>query len=765
MAILYTCSFLVAIISDPNYQCPPDGIETTDGPVIPTEPLDTTTPDAGTTTPDLVETMTQKAGATTTDPVETTTREAATTTTACPESQPGPGGSCGGFQEFLSCGYDEECCCGDCFDAIVCECSGTQWACFSTDACLEAPCAEETTTPDATTTPEGGDPEDFDNIVDAKVIQKAQLSNGTDVESRSNTGNLTIDAGESGSSYTLEYNFTLREAGIVSLSTVSDLIQQVTCFSEVDEQGNVTNSYVDIQLLSGLEFGSPQDLFPVGFLLVVNSDTFGPCLLRESSTETGSFWGPDGFLLIEALVLLTDESGDIVRVNGKSKDYFSMFDRARFSGQKIVESSSRRDLALDVGISVQTEKNNGPFNQKLTINGNVRVDVDNFEIDYGFFDGLIIAMETIGGYRYDLGYAFSYELPGGKVFRPREEYPWIAQRLPWAIEIPARARRLIDDLLDEFFEGYDLPPLRFGLFFEVPVVTGPFEAKAKLSWDARIRCNKPNVFGYKMRYQRRFLGLFPGQWTLESLDLDTSESTCNVVMPSLGPVPIAADFFFSAFAGIEPQLRLNLFSLAYLAFKQPVGITGKTTIRATGFQPYSKPGGPDEIFPLVNDVCENKHLIRLALTAGTGQAKLVAKVDVGNVVFNYEILSPLQFSFFYAVANFCLIDISCSERGCPAGQKCCGEGADEICIDEDSCCAEDRCGFGGNCCPGEQNCCVGVCVNSECNSPAPPSSPRSPSAGDPTPQPNRSPSGGGGGGGPPAVRYVHGLIWNTDCRH
>ena len=51
----------------------------------------------------------------------------------CPEDFPAPGVACEGE---MKCTYGEECCCGECFDSLVCQCFGGSFGCYYTDACL-----------------------------------------------------------------------------------------------------------------------------------------------------------------------------------------------------------------------------------------------------------------------------------------------------------------------------------------------------------------------------------------------------------------------------------------------------------------------------------------------------------------------------------------------------------------------------------------------------------------------------------------------------
>jgi len=57
----------------------------------------------------------------------------------CPAVVPDPGTPCLGD---LNCIYGQECCCGDCFDSIVCDCVNGGFGCYYTDACLGPWCEE-----------------------------------------------------------------------------------------------------------------------------------------------------------------------------------------------------------------------------------------------------------------------------------------------------------------------------------------------------------------------------------------------------------------------------------------------------------------------------------------------------------------------------------------------------------------------------------------------------------------------------------------------
>ncbi len=39
----------------------------------------------------------------------------------------------------LKCEYGQECCCGKCYPSTVCTCTGGQWGCYATDACMIPP--------------------------------------------------------------------------------------------------------------------------------------------------------------------------------------------------------------------------------------------------------------------------------------------------------------------------------------------------------------------------------------------------------------------------------------------------------------------------------------------------------------------------------------------------------------------------------------------------------------------------------------------------
>jgi hypothetical protein len=57
----------------------------------------------------------------------------------CPAASPGPGDECEGS---MVCRYGQECCCGECYDSLVCQCAGGSFACYATDACLRPGCED-----------------------------------------------------------------------------------------------------------------------------------------------------------------------------------------------------------------------------------------------------------------------------------------------------------------------------------------------------------------------------------------------------------------------------------------------------------------------------------------------------------------------------------------------------------------------------------------------------------------------------------------------
>ncbi|MCB9734479.1 MAG: hypothetical protein H6745_17990 [Deltaproteobacteria bacterium] len=61
---------------------------------------------------------------------------------ACPATTPDFSAGCS--TEGLSCGFGQECCCGQCYASTSCTCSDGQWACHATDACFIPACPDAT---------------------------------------------------------------------------------------------------------------------------------------------------------------------------------------------------------------------------------------------------------------------------------------------------------------------------------------------------------------------------------------------------------------------------------------------------------------------------------------------------------------------------------------------------------------------------------------------------------------------------------------------
>lgn len=65
-------------------------------------------------------------------------------TTTCPSDAPEPGAACDAGLDGETCGWGEECCCGECYDSFVCSCSEGTWQCYASDACLIESCIGRT---------------------------------------------------------------------------------------------------------------------------------------------------------------------------------------------------------------------------------------------------------------------------------------------------------------------------------------------------------------------------------------------------------------------------------------------------------------------------------------------------------------------------------------------------------------------------------------------------------------------------------------------
>ena len=78
----------------------------------------------------------------------------ADTSFSCPSQAPQPNAACS--VAGPACNFGQECCCGTCYPSMVCQCTGTSWMCYATDACMIPPdsCSDtaqpDTAEPDTT---------------------------------------------------------------------------------------------------------------------------------------------------------------------------------------------------------------------------------------------------------------------------------------------------------------------------------------------------------------------------------------------------------------------------------------------------------------------------------------------------------------------------------------------------------------------------------------------------------------------------------------
>ena len=72
-------------------------------------------------------------------PYPTTEPQIEVQSSICPSTQPGSDDFCS--EEGLACAYGEKCCCdGQCYESLLCVCSGESWECVDIDACSNSEC-------------------------------------------------------------------------------------------------------------------------------------------------------------------------------------------------------------------------------------------------------------------------------------------------------------------------------------------------------------------------------------------------------------------------------------------------------------------------------------------------------------------------------------------------------------------------------------------------------------------------------------------------
>ena len=151
-----------------------------------------------------------------------------------------------------------------------------------------------------------------------------------------------------GGTYEATAKLELTKDGIVSLAANPSLVESVVCHAN----GTVDVIMDDAAVDTGVTMN---ELFPVGAILVVSAEVFGPCLLVPSGVVTivNPLLSPanDGYLRIHERVGTTKES----RLTGSVVSFMSMFDTASIWLRELNETNDRsvanltaRDESLEV---------------------------------------------------------------------------------------------------------------------------------------------------------------------------------------------------------------------------------------------------------------------------------------------------------------------------------------------------------------------------------------------------------------------------------
>lgn len=475
-----------------------------------------------------------------------------------------------------------------------------------------------------------------------------------------------VEESESGEKFSVSFNVSLQESGVVSLAAADDVIKNVTCFE---------NGSVRIELESAFSGGLLSELYPIGAILVVNSEFFGACRLApDAISEDGAFQNrelfEDGYLRIETV----QGSPSNALVHGVAITYFELFESAQIEFRKIsLIQGQTRDTELLVSNRVTTREISKTFDQipfaeikagaKLTDASGIDLLTANWNSS-----GVDIELAFVSDYTLELSLDVDLvlaDVSGSRVI------PFLS--VPLA-EVPS---------LSFFRKVFAFPTLKLGLYLEAPLLA-TFQAKIerKLGSAAKV----------EFKTGRKELVAFV-KGPLGNLDAgmrfnrnDPFSSTSQFFPPSFAGPEEPVTFSLTTFLGLKPQVAVySPLLVGRVSVDVGVELKGSIPLDRSAFKPL--PARLAAGTPRFG-VCDTCHFIRLEALFKTtkitasGRVGLLIDVPVFNSLlfstFDFEEEFPGNPSVSRELAKACFIR-EFAEDTITCGMECCDNGENQTC--------------------------------------------------------------------------------------
>lgn len=476
---------------------------------------------------------------------------------------------------------------------------------------------------------------------------------------------------DSGNLYTVTYDFATSESyDLIALGPAQGtLIDSVTC----------SDALVVVQLVESKRLISVEESFQVGSLLVVDGEIFGSCYLFGVPIRSPyDSFVQDGYLEITSATELLDGA---IEVEGIPRGFDAMFQEQKLEmdlvedeGSRQAESACKHSAEIDVATSFGAfAKGSVTYCSDFAFRQLTKSYTDD---NYGF--GMELDVEVTLAVSIEFGHRFDYN---SAVVKSEDLF---------VVPLPG----LSSGVLGRFF-----PKLKLGFFLVIPVV---FETKPtstismKSTYGAELLKNTysiswDNVAGFE--YSRS----------------GPSLATSGECSPN--PTEVGLGFKVETFAGLQPGIQGVFFgseNTIGISFKAGVFLDGE--IKAPPF--HARPPDDESKYPVEvpKEACESAHRAELKASVGAKPLELEWK---------FLLDPPFTDEKLNLAGKVALLELNATDvlLVCLDPCKLC---ADNVCIDEDDCCPEERyCDFeqrcildaSFSCCPdSETQCLDGTCT-------------------------------------------------------
>ena len=525
-----------------------------------------------------------------------------------------------------------------------------------------------------------------------------------------------MQSSAAGDMISVSYNLKLSRDGVVSLDSVKPFVSKVSCSRD---------GRIRIKLSDSLETPDLDTMYPVGAILVINTELFGECLLNAeaededdeddddiaATSRAGQF--RDAYLIIESVSGLPTDA----TVRGTPTDYFALFEEAEIDIINTDSDFASTSSRILTDINTVSRATSRELELNLFSLGPLSVNLKGTATDRGGFS-LLKARWDRRGIDLQLQLALDYEFTA-ELSVKLSVGAGFGKKVEDLISIPlAYALPKIDFLEGKKLGPFILPAFKIGFFFEVPIVASiraEVEKEIGSVGTAFYKTGRKEiVFFVKGSYG----SVDSGVRTLTAKRAQ-SDATWNMNLPGDTPVKIN----LVSFVGLRPQLAGYL-PLVEARISVEYGIELKGSY-AAGDDAF-KPDTTSAVRKI--GVCDTCHKVTVEASRKLQNAGIFARLGLtaSIPIFGRNISVPLNFgkisiplplspTFTSPIVKACFVR-QFSERTITCGENCC---------DSDSQTCERTSGMSSE----------SVCSGSPSPTPSPSNSPTQSPTQSPTPTP------------------------------